>query len=498
MAREPATTAPRRIHSGHAWPLFDTRSTREIEARALAAHPPHALMQRAGLATARLAMAMAPHAGCIWVAAGPGNNGGDGIEAAMHLHLWGRRVVVTWLGADATASADTAASRQRALSAGVVFCEAPPPQADFCIDALLGIGATRAPDGRMAQWIQHMHAERLPVLAVDIPTGLDADTGRMAAIAVQARTTLCLLTLKPGLFTAHGRDASDQVWLDDLGVTLNETTAPARAELAGAPALRQRLHRSHKGDGGDVIVVGGARGMAGAAWLAATAALHAGAGRVYVGLLDANAAATFAGQQPALMQRPVEDLDAVGRTVVCGCGGGDAVRAPLPRLLATSARMVLDADALNAVARDPHLQQALRHRGARSLPTVLTPHPLEAARLLGATTAQVQDDRLRACQAIADAWQCTVVLKGSGSVIAAPQSAPAINPTGNALLATAGTGDVLAGLVGAALAQGLGAFDAARTAVFLHGLAADHWPEGQAFNAYALAQGLAPLAAAAR
>ncbi len=489
---------PQRIHTGRDWPLFDTQGNRAIEAWALAAHPPHTLMQRAGLAVARMALAMAPHARCIWVAAGPGNNGGDGIEAALHLHRWGKPVLVTWLGADDRAPPDTAASRRRALAAGVPFADTPPPDADFCIDALLGIGATRPPEGRMAQWITQMQAQRLPVLSVDLPTGLDADTGSAAPVAVQALATLCLLTLKPGLFTAQGRDASAEVWLDDLGVPWTNAPALPCADLAGVPEARLRPHRSHKGDGGDVVVVGGATGMAGAVCLAATAALHGGAGRVFAALLDPSAAATALVDQPALMQCRVESLDASHRTVVCGCGGGEAIRTPMPQLLVTAARLVLDADALNAVAKDPALQQALRARAAAGQHTVLTPHPLEAARLLGCTTAEVQADRLRACQTLADTWDCTVVLKGSGSVIAAPATRPAVNPTGNALLATAGTGDVLAGLVGAALAQGLPAFDAARAAVFRHGLAADRWPAGRGFDAYALARNLTPLASAAR
>jgi len=156
--------------------------------------------------------------------------------------------------------------------------------------------------------------------------------------------------------------------------------------------------------------------------------------------------------------------------------------------LSRSPELVLDADALNAIAQDPGLQTLLGRRSAAGLPTVLTPHPLEAARLLHCTVAQVQSDRCAAAQRLAQRWSCVVVLKGAGTVMAAPNEVPAINPTGNPRLACAGTGDVLAGLVGAAMARGLAAWPAAHLAVFQHGLAADHWPEDQALTAEALAR----------
>jgi hydroxyethylthiazole kinase-like uncharacterized protein yjeF len=181
-------------------------------------------------------------------------------------------------------------------------------------------------------------------------------------------------------------------------------------------------------------------------------------------------------------------------TVVCGCGGGAAVAAVLPDVLQQSTRLVLDADALNAVAADPHLQHLLRERGRQGRPTVLTPHPLEAARLLAGTTAAVQADRLAAARTLADQYGCTVLLKGSGSVIAAPGRTPLINPTGNARLATGGTGDVLAGLLGARLAaepaQAGVAFAAAGNACWEHGAAADRWPAGRSLTAGALARAL--------
>ena len=253
------------------------------------------------------------------------------------------------------------------------------------------------------------------------------------------------------------------------------------AWLAAAPGSPPaRKHAQNKGSFGDEAVIGGDRGMTGAALLAARAAHAAGAGRVYVNLLD-DGAPSFDPQRPELMFRPlwwqgaVDTLSAA--TVVCGCGGGDAVRSVLPRLLGTAGRLVLDADALNAVAADTSLKQLLSARRARGRDTVLTPHPLEASRLLETTTRAVQADRLAAAQALAEGFGCVVVLKGSGSIITAPGAVPVINPTGNAALATAGTGDVLAGWLGGHWsATGTGALEATRHVTWLHGRAADLCP----------------------
>jgi hydroxyethylthiazole kinase-like uncharacterized protein yjeF len=230
--------------------------------------------------------------------------------------------------------------------------------------------------------------------------------------------------------------------------------------------------------------------MAGAALLAARAALHAGAGRVFVALLG-KAALNVDLQQPELMFRTPDALDLKHQVVVCGCGGGDAVKNVISKVLATAPRAVLDADALNAIAVDSQLQTQLQARHHRGYSTVLTPHPLEAARLAGSSAAQVQGDRLAAARQLAERFQCVVVLKGSGSVIAAPGQLTFINASGNALLATAGTGDVLAGMIGAYLSSGLSAFAAACSAVFAHGQAADAWAAqrpGQPFTASALAR----------
>ncbi len=481
-------SSPKRVQPPHDWPLFDTAATRKLEQNALARSAEHELMQRAGLSTARLALAMAPHAQTIWIAAGPGNNGGDGLQAALHLHQWGKQVVVNWLGNPQSSPPDAAAACRRARAAGVLFADAPPDDWDLCIDALLGIGAARPPSGLMAQWIGRMNGTAAPILSVDMPTGLHADTGVAMADAVRASATLCLLTVKPGLFTADGRDHSIQVWLDDLQVSatcLLPELAPS-ARLSGTPVSGARQHATHKGSYGSLAVVGGAPGMTGAALLAAVAAIHAGAGKVFLCSLDEHPQILSA-DHSELIQRDVAHIDPHDMTVVCGCGGGEHVRAQLPRLLSRAAQLVLDADALNALATDSQLQGQLRMRAKRNLPSVLTPHPLEAARLLGVNSAQIQSDRIGAARQLAANYQCVVAVKGSGTVIAAPGRTPRINPTGNARLATAGTGDVLAGMVGAALATGMPAFEATCTAVYRHGAAADRWPAGTGLSASRLA-----------
>ncbi|RYY81479.1 MAG: NAD(P)H-hydrate epimerase, partial [Comamonadaceae bacterium] len=269
----------RRITSRNATDLHDVAGTRRIEAAAAARLAPHALMGRAGAAVARLALALAPHARCIWIACGPGNNGGDGLVAATELHRLGARPIVTLLGSDDRRPPDAAAALARAREAGVRFSDAPPAEFDLSIDALLGIGAARPIEGDMASWLIRMRSAASPLLSIDVPSGLDADTGHSLQRALHGemhragpRHCLSLLTLKPGLFTADGRDLAGEVWLDSLDTTCDEAAPVAR--LGVARPVRGRLHASHKGSYGDVAVIGGAPGMAGAAWLAAAAALH--------------------------------------------------------------------------------------------------------------------------------------------------------------------------------------------------------------------------------
>lgn len=483
-----------RITHDRAWPLFGATRSRAIEGAALVTSAPHALMARAGLAVAQWARALYPHARSVWVACGPGNNGGDGLVAACHLAAWanssGAELSVSWQGDVNRLPSDAAWAFSSAQQAGLRWVDDPPSDCDLAIDSLFGLGG-RADEatGPLKRCLHTLRQAPYPVLCVDLPSGLNPDTGTLPdPISPRGpRHTLSLLTLKPGLFTAAGRDAAGEVWLDDLGCTPAE--APDAWLGIAPPRNTPRPHSNHKGSHGDVLVLGGqglhvnGAGMTGAAVLAARAALHGGAGRVYLVALDAagTSSVDWDTETPELMVRTTAHLTPEWleqTTVVCGCGGGDAVAPWLQQIIAHSQALVLDADALNHVAAAPTLQQALRERSqARGVAaTVITPHPLEAARLLGTSTHDVQSDRLAAAQRLAHELGLICVLKGSGTVIAMPGQVPVINPTGNARLATAGTGDVLAGWMGARLAaHDTTPFHAASTAVYQHGHAADMW-----------------------
>lgn len=491
----------RRIDTFATEPLHGVEITRSIERAQASSLPPFVLMARAGLCVADLALALAPHARRIWVACGPGNNGGDGLVAARHLlrragHLSGSLEVVTTLCGDpGRLPPDAAHALALALESGVRLSPQPPDTFDLAIDALLGIGARRPPGGAMAEQLTFMHSLGAPVLCVDLPSGLLADTGEYQGPAAPVpngpRHTLSLLTLKPGLFTADGRDQAGTVWLATLGATTMTPPMPDAILHGSAVARPGRAHASHKGSRGDVIVVGGqgiaptGLGMTGAAILAARAALHAGAGRVYVGLLAAHQnPLTWDPQCPELMFRRTDTLLAdlallEQACMVCGCGGGSAVVEHLPLILSSCPTLVLDADALNAIAEDGELRKALTGRATRDWVTVITPHPLEAARLLSTSTTEVMKDRLGAARTLSEQLGVTTVLKGSGTVIHVPGETPRINASGNPALATAGTGDVLAGWIGASLAattRGLAPTSVATLdAVFGHGLQADRW-----------------------
>jgi hydroxyethylthiazole kinase-like uncharacterized protein yjeF len=497
--------------------LYSLKSTRHWEHLAASRLPPHTLMARAGLTVAQLSRAVQPHARCIWVACGPGNNGGDGLVAATHLHRWaqatgnGTRVIVTHGSADPAFRKVLPPDAQNALEAareaGVLIQLAPPAQFDLGIDALLGMGASGPLTSVISQTLSHLRHTPYPVLCVDLPSGLHAETGELqpllgdssSATPQQAgpRYTLSLLTLKPGLFTKDGRDAAGDIWFDDLSAPPPPDTRPAawlHAESPHTTLQTRRPHASHKGKFGDVLVLGGQSiavngvGMTGAAILAAAAALHAGAGRVFVSLLGEQPGSELRYEPlfPELMfrapQRTLESDLPDSATVVCGCGGGEAVATVLPSVLTRSPRLVLDADAINAIAKNPALKALLTQRSQLGWTTVLTPHPLEAARLLETSTVSVMQDRLAAAQTLADRFGAICVLKGSGTIVTQPGETPWINASGNARLATAGTGDVLAGMIGAALAApGSSLEHDARhivaSAVFQHGKLADSWAE---------------------
>lgn len=462
-------------------PILDTLALRILEKNAIGSHPPGYLMQQAGLALAKLSLAVAPHAHAFWIVCGRGNNGGDGLEAAIHLHHWGKKIHVSMPLGEKPLPADAELALARARQAGLVIHSDPPDHWNACIDALLGIGMSNAPTGNYANWIDRINSRSCEVISADIPSGLMADTGDAPGAYVAATHTLTMMSLKPGLLTYQGRDACGHVWLNTLGV--NSSLEPS-AWLNPLPAIHQRSHLSHKGSFGDVAIAGGTLGMQGAAILAARAALQSGAGRVYLALLPTAQGHISSDVSADIMQRHTDALRPQQMTLVAGCGGGEEIAHTLPRWLTESKHLVLDADALNAIATSEDLQVLLQDRAPDT--TVITPHPLEAARLLRCSVVDVQSDRMHAALRLAEQFRCTVILKGSGSIIAAPDRTPHINPTGNGRLAIAGTGDVLAGLTGAALARHASAWRAACEACYRHGALANQWANPTSLTASGL------------
>jgi hydroxyethylthiazole kinase-like uncharacterized protein yjeF len=471
--------------------LYSVAEIRAVEQSAAATLEPGTLMQRAGQAAANVALALlAGQANrSVLLLAGPGNNGGDALEAAANLaHASaGVDVSVIHLAGTQPVSAETAQALARAQESQVRFLDALPEGAPgLVVDGLFGIGLARPLDGAARNMVEAVNALGWPVLALDVPSGLDADTGAVVGphgAALFASRTLTFIGDKPGLHTFEGRDHAGVVQVDVLAIE-PEHFQPSAAGL-NEPALfagqlKPRANNTHKGSFGDVAIVGGAHGMAGAAMLSARGALYTGAGRVLVAALDQGPA--FDSVQPEIMFRDAAGYPLGEGTLVVGPGMGGSAHAMalLARALAGDAALVLDADALNLVSASVDLQQRLT---ARAAPKVLTPHPLEAARLLAVTSAEIQHDRLAAARTIAARFNAIVVLKGSGSVIADPGGAAVVNTSGNPGLASAGTGDVLAGICGALLAQGWPAREAALGAVWIHGAAADRL----------VAQGVGPI-----
>lgn len=456
-------------------PVLSVAAIRALEAEAGAdAVPP--LMERAGEAAAYQALAiLGERRGCVLIVAGPGNNGGDGFVLARHLLGAGCEVVLACCVPVSELRGEAALACQRWLAAGgSVVRDFVGGQWALAVDALLGIGATRELSGRIAEWVGRLNQLTCPVLALDVPSGLEADTGRVLGTAVRATHTASFLALKPGLLTLDGPDHCGEITCHALGVELPRDgmgVGGLNGVPVFAPALRARKRNSHKGSFGEAGVLGGAPGMLGAALLAARAALKLGAGRVYVGLLDPQAPPVdFA--QPELMMRAPGDLLLLCKALAIGpgLGQGEAAQLQLRRALGFAGPLVVDADALNLVAEHTGLHTALIQRDGE---TILTPHPAEAARLLRCGIAAVQDDRLRAAQELARQFHAHVVLKGVGSIIVAPDATWLINPSGNPALASAGSGDVLTGMLVALLAQAWPAPLALRAAVYLHGAAAD-------------------------
>jgi hydroxyethylthiazole kinase-like uncharacterized protein yjeF len=432
-------------------PICLTQDIRRLEEKAGRTTP--TLMERAGAAAAEAAARLvSDERKDILVLAGPGNNGGDARIAAARLREQFFRV--------------TLATRPEEL----------PPSAAWSVivDGLFGIGLARDLEGGYARMVDYVNRQRCPVLALDIPSGLDADTGQVRGCAVRATHTLTFIALKPGLLTLDGPDHCGAIALADLGVEVADASAWVADPALFKGALTARPRNFHQGLAGSLAVFGGAAGMTGAALLAGRAALRLGAGRVYLGMLDQTLHVDPAA--PELMIRHADDalgLDLDAMVVGPGLGTGERAETLVGAALASELPCVLDADALNLVAQSEDLRKACARRTAE---TLLTPHPAEAARLLGSTTAAVQADRVKAARLLSQNLKAHVVLKGVGSVLVARDGHWFINRTGHPGLATAGTGDVLAGLLGALLAQRYSGESALVLGVHLHGAAAEGLP----------------------
>jgi hydroxyethylthiazole kinase-like uncharacterized protein yjeF len=456
--------------------VYTVADIRAIESRHAGAEPP--LMERAGAAAVPQALTfLAPGGPPPLVVCGPGNNGGDGFVLGRLLRERGLAPVVVFAGDAAKLPADARAAFDRyRATGGKTVGDIPAGAYSLAVDALFGIGLQRPLAGAHAALVERINALDCPVLALDVPSGLCADTGRVLGCAVRADATATFIALKPGLLTLDGPDHCGVVSVCGLGIAAEGDLPPRGRTVTPAlfaAHLGPRPKNSHKGMLGSVGVLGGAPGMAGAALLAGRAALKLGAGRVYVGLLDDRALAVDTDQPELMLRRPADILAAGLATALAagpGLGQGAAALGLLRDAVAADLPLLLDADALNLLAAHPVLTQHVRRRGA---PTLVTPHPLEAARLLGSEAAAVQADRLRAALALAERLNAVTVLKGCGSVIAAPDGRWFVNGSGNPGMASAGMGDVLSGLAATLLAQGWEADLAALCATHLHGLAAD-------------------------
>lgn len=452
-------------------PLFLGPEIRRLEQNAAAAGL--TLMERAGAAAAHLIVRLTPNEGPVLFLAGPGNNGGDAWVAARLLHAQGRAVTLVCRADPAKLPADAAAARLAYMQAGGTVQTDIPAQAwSLAVDGLFGAGLTRPIRGRDAQLIERVNALPCPRLALDLPSGLSADSGRVLGPAVAAQHTLAFLGLKPGYYGADGPEHCGALHLAPLGLAQQAWVHPLGRLITAAPALPRRARDSHKGRYGCIGIVGGAPGWVGATLLAARAALAAGGGLVTAGLLDERIAVDPG--QPELMLRSAEDLAAKhGLDVLAvgpGLGQDGRAKSLLKTALACPCPLVLDADALNLLAAHPAL---MKLAAERAMLTVVTPHPGEAARLLGTDTKAVQDDRLGCARTLARRLHAWTVLKGLGSIVAGPEGDEYwVNASGHPALAAPGMGDVLTGLIAARLAR-LPVQPALTGAVWLHGKAGE-------------------------
>ena len=460
--------------------LFDTRAARRIDQEATAAlgGDGYTLMQRAGQAAWDLFGQRWPGARRVAVACGSGNNGGDGFVLARLALQAGLDVqVVLPEGVQPRTPLARRAAADYA-DAGGICVQVPGDlvRPDVWVDALLGIGLEAAPRAPVARLIGLLNDAATPVLALDVPSGIDADRGTAPGAAVRADCTLQFIVPHAGLHTGTALDHVGERLLHALQVDADayNGVAPPCARLLRAadlwPWLQPRLRDSHKGRAGHVLCVGGDHGGGGAVLLATEAALRAGAGLASVATRGVHLPALLA-RRPEAMVHAVEEAQALveslqrASVVACGPGLGQRPwgRALHAAVLRSGLPLVLDADALNLLAADP----------VPPPDAILTPHPGEAARLLGCSTSAIQADRFAAAAALAERYASVVVLKGAGSIVAAPGHLPRVLDAGNPGMATGGMGDLLTGTIAAMRAQGLGAFDAACAGALLHSLAGD-------------------------
>ena len=467
------------VHAPHGTPIYLTADVRAIEAAAASKKNAPSLMEKAGFEASEIARSISGGTGKpVLVVAGPGNNGGDAFVLARHLKRGYFNVTVVFCGDEAKLSSDAKAALAAWRKAGGTIADALPPPGGWglVVDGLFGIGLEREITARYAEWIGSINASSSPVLAIDMPSGIHSDSGRVMGCAIRATHTVTFIALKPGLLTNDGPDYCGEIHLRTLDLD-TQALRPASGSLLGAGvlagALKPRRINSHKGDFGSVGLIGGDRGMVGAALLAGRAALKLGAGRVYIGLI-AGGGPLLDADQPELMLRTADETLKLTNLscLAVGPGLGQTPDAAfyLERAFELRLPLVLDADALNIVAQDGNLKKQLKQINTAR---ILTPHPAEAARLLGASTRDVQNDRLSAALKLAKELNSLIVLKGAGSICAAPDGTWHINTSGNPGMASAGQGDVLTGMIAALLSQGAEPKAALLAGVYLHGAAAD-------------------------
>ena len=458
--------------------LYTAGQVRDFDRRAIEVFgiPGYELMTRAGLATLAALRALWPATRSLTVLCGPGNNGGDGYVVARAARAQGLDVRVVALDDPAALAGDARRAHGEFVADGG-RCEpwsAALLESDVIVDALYGTGLGRPIGGEAAAMIAAANASRRPLVAVDIPSGLQADSGVVLGVAVRAALTVTFIGRKAGLYLGEGPEHAGHVVFDALGVpAATFTGAQPLAQLIDpalpGEVLPRRRRAAHKGDHGHVLVVGGGPGMPGAARLAGEAALRAGAGLVTLAVHPDNAG--FAGMRPELMCLAADGAGSLATalsraTVVAvgpGLGQGDWAQAVLQAVLDSDKPLVVDADALNLLAAAPQSRERW----------VLTPHPGEAARLLGTRSAELQADRLRAAHQLRARFGGTVVLKGAGTIVLGAAGTPWLCDRGNPGMAVAGMGDVLTGVIAGIAAQGTDLERAAAAGVLVHAQAGD-------------------------